>query len=141
MLEKVAYLKGLLQGLKLDEKDPNTELFVNIVDILEDMAAAIADAEDNIMELDEYIQEVDEDLADVEDFLDEELDDDYMDEDDYYCIVCPTCGEEFSVDDEVAECGRINCPNCGEDLEFDLSDLEECDGECECCCDEDCDAE
>ncbi|MBQ4052355.1 MAG: hypothetical protein IJD09_01770 [Clostridia bacterium] len=131
MLEKVAYLKGLLQGLKLDEKDPYNELFVNVVDILEDMAAAIADAEDNIIELDEYIQEVDEDLADVEDFLDEELDD--LDEDDYYGIVCPTCGEEFSVDDEVAECGRINCPNCGEDLEFDLSDLDECDGDCDCC--------
>ena len=89
MLEKVAYLKGLLQGLKLDEKDPYNELFVNVVDILEDMAAAIADAEDNIIELDEYIQEVDEDLALVEDFLDEELDDEFLDEDDYYCIRAP----------------------------------------------------
>ncbi len=139
MLEKVAYIKGLLQGMKLNDEDPYKELFVNVVDVLEDMAAAIVDAEDNIMDLDEYIQEVDEDLADVEDFLDEECDD-CCDEDDYYCIVCPTCGEEFSVDDEVAELGKINCPNCGEDLEFDLNDLE-CDGECECCAEECEDAE
>ena len=131
MLEKVAYIKGLLQGMKLDDADPYKELFVNIVDVLEDMAASIADAEDNIIELDEYIQEIDEDLDAVECFLDEELDEDY-DEDDYYSIVCPTCGEEFSVDDEVAELGKINCPNCGESLEFDLSDLE-CDGACDCC--------
>lgn len=140
MLEKVAYIKGLMQGMKLKDEDPYKELFVNIVDVLDDMAAAIADAEDNIIELDEYIQEIDEDLDAVECFLDEELDDEYEDEDDYYTIVCPTCGEEFSVDDEVAEIGKINCPNCGEDLEFDLNDLEECDGDC-CCCEEDCDAE
>ena len=136
MLEKVAYIKGLLQGMKLKDEDPYKELFVNIVDVLEDMAGAIADCEDNIIDLDEYIQEVDEDLDAVECFLDEECDE--YDEDDYYTIICPTCGEEFSIDDEVAELGEINCPNCGEDLEFDLSDLEdECDGDC-ACCEEDC---
>ncbi|MBQ6824523.1 MAG: hypothetical protein IJN82_03150 [Clostridia bacterium] len=138
MLEKVAYIKGLLQGLKLKDEDPYKELFVNIVDVLEDMAAAVADAEDNIIDLDEYIQEVDEDLAAVEDFLDEECDD--CDEDDYYVIVCPTCGEEFPVDDEIAEQGNVKCPNCGEDLEFDLNDIE-CDGDCECCGEECEDAE
>ncbi|MBR6793854.1 MAG: hypothetical protein IKM48_05810 [Clostridia bacterium] len=135
MLEKVAYIKGLMQGMKLKDEDPYKELFTCIVDVLDDMAAAIADAEDNIIELDEYIQEIDEDLEAVESFLDEELEDD-----DYYTIVCPTCGEEFSVDDEVAELGEINCPNCGEDLEFDLNDLEECDGDCSCC-GEECEAE
>lgn len=138
MLEKVAYIKGLLQGMKLKDEDPYKELFVNIIDVLEDMAAAVADAEDNIIDLDEYIQEVDEDLAAVEDFLDEECDD--CDEDDYYCIVCPTCGEEFAVDDEVAELGEVKCPNCGEDLEFDLNDLE-CDCDCDCCTEECEDAE
>ena len=138
MLEKVAYLKGLLQGMKLNDEDPYKELFVNIIDVLDDMAAAVADAEDNIIDLDEYIQEVDEDLAAVEDFLDEECDD--CDEDDYYCIVCPTCGEEFAVDDEVAELGEVKCPNCGEDLEFDLNDIE-CTGECEGCVEECEDAE
>ncbi len=140
MLEKVAYIKGLLQGMKLKDEDPYKELFVNILDVLDDMAAAITDVEDNIIELDEYIQEVDEDLDAVETFLDEECDEDCCcDEDDYYTIVCPTCGEEFSVDDEVAELGKINCPNCGEDLEFDLSDLE-CDCDCDCC-EEECEAE
>ena len=136
MLEKVAYIKGLLQGMKLKDEDPYKELFLNIVDVLDDLAAAVADVEDNITELDEYIQEVDEDLEAVEEFLDEECDP--CEEDDYYTIVCPTCGEEFSVDDEVAEQGEINCPNCGEELEFDLNDLEECTGNCECCGAEDC---
>ena len=136
MLEKVAYIKGLIQGMKLSDEDPYKELFLNIVDVLDDLAASVTDIEDNVAELDEYIQEVDADLEMVEDFLDEECDE--CDEDDYYTIVCPTCGEEFAVDDEVAELGEINCPNCGEDLEFDLNDLEECSGDCECCGIEDC---
>ncbi len=138
MLEKVAYIKGLLQGLKLSDGDPYKELFVNIVDVLDDMAASISDVEDNITELDEYVNEIDEDLEAVENFLDEDFDEDEEDgEDAYYSIVCPTCGEEFSVDDEVAEQGKINCPNCGESLEFDLADVE-----CDCGCDDcDCDSE
>lgn len=62
MLEKVAYIKGLLQGLKLSEEDPYRELFENIVEVLDDMAASISDMEDNITELDEYMGEIDEDL-------------------------------------------------------------------------------
>lgn len=129
MLEKVAYIKGLLQGLKLSDSDPYKELFENILDVLDDMAASISDVEEAVEELDEYIAEIDEDLEAVEDYLDEELDDEDLLDDDFYTIVCPTCGEEFSVDDEVAELGKINCPNCGEDLEFDLSDLDDpCEG-------------
>ena len=109
MLEKVAYIKGLMQGMKLSDNDPYKELFTNILDVLEDMAAAITDAEDNIAELDEYIQEVDEALCDCEEGV-------------------------FFEDDEAIS---IVCPHCGEPIDFDLSDLEECDGDC-CCCEGTC---
>jgi hypothetical protein len=36
-----------------------------------------------------------------------------------------------TTDFEVIASGAIDCPNCGEKLEFDLSDLEDCD--CGCC--------
>lgn len=133
-LEKVAYLKGLMEGLKLEEND-TTKVLSSIVDILDDIALSVADVEDSIDELDDYISEIDEDLEAVEDYLEEEDDCDCdCDEDAYYTIVCPTCGEEFCVDDDIAEEGMINCPNCGEELEFDLSDLDdECDcGHCNC---------
>lgn len=128
MLEKVAFIKGLLQGMKLSDNDPYKELFQQILDVLDDLAATVTDMEENLDELDAYVAEIDEDLEAVEDYLDEEDEDEDALEDDFYSIVCPTCGEEFSVDDEVAELGKINCPNCGEDLEFDLSDLEPCEG-------------
>lgn len=133
ILEKVAYIKGLMEGLKLEENDSNKVLSA-IVDVLDDMALTVCDMETGINELDEYITEIDEDLEAVEDYLDEVEECDCDEEDAYYTIVCPTCGEEFCVDDDIAAEGMINCPGCGEELEFDLSDLEDdCEGECNCC--------
>ncbi len=134
--EKVSYLKGLLEGLKLDENESNTKILNVIVDILEDIASASDDMEQRVDELELYLDEVDEDLEAVEDYLEGECDDDCecCSDDDYYTIVCPSCGEEFCVDDEVAAAGEINCPSCGEELEFDLSECKDCadDKACDC---------
>ena len=44
--EKVAYLKGLAEGLKLDTESNEGKLFAAIIDVLEDMADEIADMQD-----------------------------------------------------------------------------------------------
>ena len=133
LLERVSYIRGLMDGLNLDEKDPMTKIVTEVVDVLDEMAATVEDMDDYINELDEYIGEIDEDLEAVEDYLDEEYDDDFEVEDDFYSVICPDCGEEFCVDDETAQRGELNCPNCGEALEFDLSDCDCCEGDCDCC--------
>ena len=135
LLEKVSYIRGLMDGLNLDEKEPITKLVTEIVDVLDEMAATIEDLDEYVGELDEYISEIDEDLELVEDYLDGDCDcdcgcdcdcdDDCDCEDDFYSVICPNCGEQFCVDDETAQNGKLNCPNCNEDLEFDLSDLED----------------
>ena len=83
---------------------------------------------DEVVELREYIEEIDDDLNDVEEFLDEEVeledwddeDDDEDDEDededeewcDGDCEGCCGCGDEFF---------EIICPSCGETICFDES--------------------
>jgi len=42
----------------------------------------------------------------------------------FYSLVCPSCSNEITVDDDVLALGAIDCPNCGERLEFDLDDEE-----------------
>ena len=79
LLERVSYIKGLMEGLGLDEKEPMTKLVTEIVDVLDEMAATVEDMDEYISELDEYIGEIDEDLEAVEDYLDEEYDDDEED--------------------------------------------------------------
>jgi len=40
-----------------------------------------------------------------------------------YDVVCPVCGEEITIDEDIRKEGSIKCPGCGELLEFE--DIEE----------------
>lgn len=126
--EKVAYLKGLVEGLGLDEETKEGRIIKAIVEVLDDMAMTVADTEDGLSEISEQVDAIDEDLEDLEkDFYgdDEEEDDD---DEDYYMVTCPKCGEKVYLDDELLSDGEMNCPNCGGKLEFDFGcDCDECD--------------
>ena len=139
--EKVAYLKGLLEGMELDATKKEGKLLAAIIDVLEDISLDLEDLWDQTDELMEGLDAVSDDLEDVEDVLfedDDEEDDedseyyeDDLDEDeDCYATTCPTCEETIYFDESVLEEGEVICPNCGEKLEFDLSSLEE--EECDC---------
>ena len=132
--EKVAYLKGLMEGLSVDETSKEGKILKAVVDVLDDLAMSVEDLEDYTAELTEQVDAVDEDLDSLENDFYGECDccDDDEDEE-YYDITCPSCGDEFSVDEDTLLEGGIECPNCGEHLEFDV----ECDDcGCDCCSDE-----
>jgi len=79
--EKVAYLKGLMEGMKLDKESDEGKLFHVIADILADMAEDIEDVESDLFDLSEDVDAISDDLADVESFLEDEDDDEDDDED------------------------------------------------------------
>lgn len=134
LTEKAAYIKGMLECMKLDTESNEGKLLVAMADMLEDIAISVADLEDTCAELDEYIEEVDEDLGALEEELygDEcdccdECDDDECDCCDgyHYQTECPECGETVLLDDEILEDGAFECPHCGEEIHFD-DEEEEC---------------
>ena len=123
--EKVAYLKGLMEGMKIDEESNEGKLFAAVLDVLDEIAMEIEDLTDEVMELGDGLDVVSDDLSDVEDLLyDEEEDDDDVEEM-CYATTCPECEEKIYFDESYLEDGCLECPNCGAKLEFDLSDLEE----------------
>ncbi len=135
--EKVAYLKGLVEGLDFDKDEKETKVINAVLDVLEDLALAVSDLDDEIVVVTVQLDAVDEDLADLEEIFYEEYDDcdcccdddcDCCCDDDLYEIECPNCGEMIYLDEEIILEGSIDCPACGELLEFN----EECD-----CCAED----
>ncbi len=139
--EKVAYLKGLAEGLAIDESKPEAKLIGAIIDVLDDMALTVSDLEDGLDLFSEQLDAVDEDLDELEGFVYEDLDDcccddccDDEDEEEYYDVECPSCGEVICVDGDILEEGSINCPNCNELLEFEI----DCDCDCDCddCCED-----
>lgn len=132
--ESLGYLKGLLDGLDLDDNKKETKVFKAIVDVLSNLAEDVDDMTEGMELLAEQIDAIDEDLADVEDYLvDDDFDcdcdcDDCCDCDDEYQefeVECPLCGAEITVDEDTVLNGTIPCPNCGEMLEFEV----ECDCE------------
>ena len=136
--EKVAYLKGLAEGLELNTEKKEGKLLAAIIDVLEDIALEMADIQDAQEELGEGLDAVSDDLEDVEDLLygedgeDEEAEyelDDLGEDEDCYATTCPTCEETIYFDESVLEDGEVVCPNCGEKLEFDLESLDEDESE------------
>ena len=135
--EKVAYVKGLAEGLGYDNTSKEGKILAAILDILEDVAHDIEDLEENAWDLGEAIDQVSADLAEIEELVyDEDFDDDEDEDEDYepcscccggededepvfYEVTCPKCGNTITIDEDVLDLGAIDCPNCGEELEFD----------------------
>lgn len=127
--EKVAYLKGLAEGLNLDtEKSKEGKLISVMIGILEEVGLSIEDLEENTQALGEEIDVLSDDLSDVEDVVfdeDEDEDEDEDDEDyddDWFEVECPTCEEPLVIDDKALADGMIQCPNCHDKFALDLSD-------------------
>ena len=136
ILEKVAYMKGLAEGLGLDTKSKEGKLLKVIMDILDDMALEIQDIHAGQGELVEGLDAVSDDLADVETYLyemDGEYDEDGDDDEEVYQTTCPNCQEDVFFDEDILADGSILCPNCGEKLEFDLEEPAGCGGCCGSC--------
>ena len=135
IIERVAYLKGLAEGMSLNTEKGEGKLLAAIIDVLEDIALELEDIQDEQAELADGLDAVSDDLEDVEDVVFEEYDEDDEDDDDFdededcYATTFPTCEETIYFDESILEDGEVICPNCGEKLEFDLNSLEDEDEE------------
>lgn len=145
LTEKISYIKGLVEGLNLDESKAEVKVINAIIDLLDDMALEVTDMEDLYDELSAQVDEIDQDLATLEsDVYDDDIDcdcddccdseDDFIDDENpFYEVTCGACNQKINVSEDVLLEGEIECPNCGELLEFDFSGLFDDD-----CCDDDC---
>ena len=64
--EKTAYLKGLADGLKLEENDDYALVIRKIIEVLDDVALTVGDLEEKTDTLEAYAEELDEDLGELE---------------------------------------------------------------------------
>ncbi len=123
--EKVAYLKGLAEGLDLDtSKSKEAKLISVMIGILEEVGLSIEELEETAADLGEEIDAISDDLSDVEEVVFDEDDEDDFDED-FFEVECPSCGADIDIDADVLAAGVVECPGCGEKFAIDLSDEEE----------------
>jgi formylmethanofuran dehydrogenase subunit E len=126
--EKVAYLRGVADGMELGD-DKYAKLFHLIIETLDEMADTVDENEEAIIEMDECIDDMCDELSDIDECLDALLDDDDLDEDeddDFIEIECPHCGETVYFDQSMLEGDDpLICPNCNQPVVPDLSDDED----------------
>ncbi len=137
--EKVAFLKGLIEGSELQLDDKNKKVLDAIVEILDDLAGTVTDVDGDLSALYEDVDNICDELDDIEEDLDTlfgEDDDEEEDEDEFmYDVTCEKCGETICVDEDTILGGEVICPSCGEKIEIDVDcECEECSDEgCDCC--------
>lgn len=152
--EKSAYLKGLMDGLKLNTESDEGKMIAAIVDLLGDVTKKVVDIEDTTIAISDELDEIEEDLDAIEDYILDEDEDDEDDDDDYWpdddeddeeddeenespdegfdfgdeettvYEVQCACGNIIDFDEETLESGSIVCDKCGETLEFTFEDEE-----------------
>jgi DNA-directed RNA polymerase subunit RPC12/RpoP len=127
--EKVAYIKGLVEGMKIDAESNEGKITIAILDVLKDIALELEEVDGALDEMAEVVT----DLEDAVDDLEEDVfGGDYesydYDDGELYEITCRKCDNTVAVDMSMLEDGSVNCPNCGEKIEFDI-DFAESDPE------------
>ncbi len=143
--EKVAYLKGLAEGMGALEDAGQGKLFKVIIDILEDLSLDLADTRDSLTDLSDGVEAISDDLADLEEEFyqepwadygeDEDDDEDWDEEEDeeddedgepvFYSVECPGCGYKLTVDEDILDMGSFECPECGEVIDLTKAEVEE----------------
>lgn len=146
--EKVAYLKGLMEGMKFDVTTDQGKVINSVVDILESMAKEIENVTADVDTLNDYADELDHDLGDLEEYVygdedeccecddddddedyeyvddddddeeDEEEDEDEDEDEELIEIKCPECGDMIYISPSL-EGKDIECPNCGKKIKRD----------------------
>ena len=130
MMEKAAYLKGLLDGLDLDLTTKEGKVLSAVVETLSEMAAAVDMQGEAQQDTLEYLDEIDEVLDDISNIIfgdEEDFDEDEDEEEleDFTPYVCRKCKKLVYLDPEEFDPGeQHNCPTCGE-LLLNADDLEE----------------
>lgn len=124
--EKIAYIKGLAEGLKLDENKDEVKVLNAVIEMLDEMSDMVCETKDTLDGLAYSVEAIDDELSELEEAV--------YDEDDEECCHghheghhhhhhhhhC--CDDEFDFDD--CDCGcddedifyEVTCPTCGAEI-------------------------
>lgn len=136
LTEKAAYLRGLYDGMEMNEVDSKeAKLLGALIDVVQELAAHVTENEASLSAL---ADEVD----DLSEILDDSFDDDSFDDDDFdtfdnedeeldaeddddefqttFEVECPNCQCMLTVGEEELSTGVIECPTCGQKFQIEL---------------------
>ena len=66
LTDRISYLQGLAEGMKLNPEKDSHRLILGILDVLGDVGESFEALAESHGELSDYVESIDEDLADLE---------------------------------------------------------------------------
>ena len=123
MKEKAAYLKGLIEGLGIDETTKEGKVIKAMSELLGELAEAVDGIDEDVTRAYDQINDLSEELEDLEADLYEDDDNaDVAGEEPYYEVACPACGKTVYVSEDDLDAGEAICPSCKVAFEVALAD-------------------
>jgi len=123
LTDRISYLQGLAEGMKLNPDKDSHRLILGILDVLGEVGDSFEALAEAHGELSDYVESIDEDLADLEADLYDDEDEEAVeteDEETFESTIeyeCPHCGAMITLDpDDVDFDETTLCPECGKDL-------------------------
>ncbi len=150
IMKEASYLKGLMDGLKINESTNEGKVLVKVADLIDKVCEEICLLHEELEDAWQVIDELDENLRALENDVIDDYEEGFCE---CFCVKCPNCGSEHymkyeDLTEEELENNAIKCPNCKAEIDLDDclvdEDFEGCDcgcGKADCCCDDDCDCE
>ena len=110
LTDQPAYLKGLMQGLELDEQKNEGKVLKAMYDLLAELCDAVTALDDDMDQVFDELDAMDEDMDDLEEYVygdevdeeDEEEDEggDELEAEEEYELTGPNCGQVTGVDED-----------------------------------------
>ena len=129
LTDRISYLQGLAEGMKLNPEKDSHRLIAGILEVLGEVGQSFEALAEAHGELSDYVESIDEDLADLEADLYDDENEDLAEEEDgdfeegYIEYECPHCGATVQIDaDDVDFDEECLCPECGKELFPELPD-------------------
>ena len=123
LTDKISYLQGLAEGMKLNPDKDSHRLIQGILDVLGEVGDSFEALAESHGELADYVESIDQDLADLEAEIYDDEDDEELDS--VLTYECPHCHKEVELDPDELDLEEDHpCPNCGKELFPELPEEE-----------------
>ena len=120
--EKIAYLRGLIEGQNVSENASMTKFHEALLAALDSIAEEIDDLSEAYDDLREYVEDLEDEIMEMQSDYDPDLMEecgcgcgDEDEEEEYEATTCPNCGKDFFYQPDAYDDDEdLLCPHCGE---------------------------
>ena len=121
--EKIAYLRGLIEGQNVTENASMTKFHEALLGALDSLAGELGELTEAQDDLREYVEDLEDEVMELHAEFDPEMMDDACtcgceddeEEEEYEATTCPNCGKDFFYQPDAYDDDEdLLCPHCGE---------------------------